>query len=98
MFGHHSQILGDFRPQKSRPITEEYTPHQPGRKSGIFWPRERERRQNSILVPQHVDTFMPRTILTNFGACSSQIWSKISLYFWGLNNRPILGATQLDQI
>jgi hypothetical protein len=63
-------------------------------KSGIFWPRERERRQNNILVPQHVDTFTPRTILTNFGACSSQIWSKKSLNFWGINDRPILGATQ----
>jgi hypothetical protein len=31
MSGHRSQILGDFRPQKSRPITEERTPHQPGR-------------------------------------------------------------------
>ncbi len=63
------------------------------RKSGIFWPREWERCQNNILVPQHVDTFMPRTILTNFGACSSQIWHKKSLNFWGLNDRPILGAT-----
>jgi hypothetical protein len=31
MSGHCSQILGDFRPQKFRPITEECTPHQPGR-------------------------------------------------------------------
>ncbi len=156
MSGHRSQILGDFRPQKSRPITEECTPHWPSRycvifircpavlvivltvrvlrvssralgwvepvpgkadachcgfccdrssegwsgtpshtdasghhrfaplqirmkskrKNEIFWPQERERHQNNILVPQHVDTFTPRTILTNFGACSSQIWSK----------------------
>ncbi len=31
MSGHRSQILGDFRQQKSRPITEECTPHRPGR-------------------------------------------------------------------
>jgi hypothetical protein len=30
MSGHCSQILEDFKPQKSRPITEECTPHQPG--------------------------------------------------------------------